>query len=33
MADGNDGESIQELWSLAEPLEGLTRVGMHAGGC
>ncbi|WP_374265430.1 DNA polymerase III subunit alpha [Zoogloea sp.] len=33
MADGNDGESIQELWSLAEPLEGLTRgVGMHAGG-
>ena len=33
MADGNDGESIQELWGLAEPLEGLTRgVGMHAGG-
>ncbi len=33
MADGNDGESVQELWSLAEPLEGLTRgVGMHAGG-
>ena len=33
MHDGNDGESVQELWSLAEPLEGLTRnVGMHAGG-
>jgi len=33
MKDGNDGESIQELWSLAEPLEGLSRnVGMHAGG-
>jgi DNA polymerase III subunit alpha len=33
MSDGNDGESVQELWSLAEPLEGLTRgVGMHAGG-
>ena len=33
MVDGNDGESIQELWGLAEPLEGLTRgVGMHAGG-
>ncbi|HEX5126030.1 MAG TPA: DNA polymerase III subunit alpha, partial [Rhodocyclaceae bacterium] len=33
MEDENDGESIQELWSLAEPLEGLTRnVGMHAGG-
>ncbi|MBI1906915.1 MAG: DNA polymerase III subunit alpha [Rhodocyclales bacterium] len=33
MHDGNDGESIQELWSLAEPLEGLSRnVGMHAGG-
>ena len=33
MTDGNDGESVQELWSLAEPLEGLTRnVGMHAGG-
>ena len=33
MADGNDGESVQELWSLAQPLEGLTRnVGMHAGG-
>ncbi|MDY0012333.1 MAG: DNA polymerase III subunit alpha [Rhodocyclaceae bacterium] len=33
MADPGDGESIQELWSLAEPLEGLTRgVGMHAGG-
>ncbi|MDD3353315.1 DNA polymerase III subunit alpha, partial [Zoogloea sp.] len=33
MSDSSDGESIQELWSLAEPLEGLTRgVGMHAGG-
>ncbi|HRP96960.1 MAG TPA: DNA polymerase III subunit alpha, partial [Rhodocyclaceae bacterium] len=33
MRDGNDGESVQELWSLAEPLEGLSRnVGMHAGG-
>ncbi|MCB1961689.1 MAG: DNA polymerase III subunit alpha [Rhodocyclaceae bacterium] len=33
MADPGDGESIQELWSLAEPLEGLARnVGMHAGG-
>ena len=33
MNDSSDGESIQELWSLAEPLEGLTRgVGMHAGG-
>ncbi|HRD35044.1 MAG TPA: DNA polymerase III subunit alpha [Rhodocyclaceae bacterium] len=33
MQDGNDGESVQELWSLAEPLEGLSRnVGMHAGG-
>ncbi|HQV16008.1 MAG TPA: DNA polymerase III subunit alpha, partial [Denitromonas sp.] len=33
MADPGDGESIQELWSLAEPLEGLSRnVGMHAGG-
>ncbi len=33
MKDGNDGESIQELWGLAEPLEGLSRnVGMHAGG-
>ncbi|MCL1826137.1 MAG: DNA polymerase III subunit alpha [Betaproteobacteria bacterium] len=33
MRDGNDGEAIQKLWSLAEPLEGLTRnVGMHAGG-
>lgn len=33
MKDGNDGESVQELWSLAEPLEGLSRnVGMHAGG-
>ncbi|MFA7605386.1 MAG: DNA polymerase III subunit alpha [Rhodocyclaceae bacterium] len=33
MSDGNDGESVQELWSLAEPLEGLSRnVGMHAGG-
>jgi DNA polymerase III subunit alpha len=33
MRDPGDGESIQELWSLAEPLEGLTRgVGMHAGG-
>ncbi|ATE59076.1 DNA polymerase III subunit alpha [Thauera sinica] len=33
MADGNDGESVQELWGLAQPLEGLSRnVGMHAGG-
>ncbi|MDR1661113.1 MAG: DNA polymerase III subunit alpha [Azoarcus sp.] len=33
MRDGNDGESIQKLWSLAEPLEGLARnVSMHAGG-
>ena len=33
MDDPGDGESIQELWSLAEPLEGLSRnVGMHAGG-
>ncbi|MBC9073720.1 DNA polymerase III subunit alpha [Thauera sp. CAU 1555] len=33
MKDGNDGEAIQTLWGLAEPLEGLTRgVGMHAGG-
>src|SRR5574338_363865 len=33
MADGNDGESVQELWKLAQPLEGLSRnVGMHAGG-
>ena len=33
MKDGNDGESVQELWSLALPLEGLARnVGMHAGG-
>mgnify|MGYP003667950382 CR=1 FL=1 len=33
MRDGNDGESVQELWRLAEPLEGLSRnVGMHAGG-
>ncbi|MDR2926399.1 MAG: DNA polymerase III subunit alpha [Azoarcus sp.] len=33
MRDANDGEAIQKLWSLAEPLEGLTRnVGMHAGG-
>ncbi|NLF53367.1 MAG: DNA polymerase III subunit alpha, partial [Thauera phenolivorans] len=33
MKDGNDGESVQELWSLAQPLEGLSRnVGMHAGG-
>ncbi|AYH42514.1 DNA polymerase III subunit alpha [Azoarcus sp. DN11] len=33
MQDGNDGESVQELWGLAEPLEGLSRnVGMHAGG-
>ncbi|MDR2688574.1 MAG: DNA polymerase III subunit alpha [Azoarcus sp.] len=33
MRDGNDGESIQKLWSLATPLEGLARnVGMHAGG-
>ena len=33
MKDGNDGESVQELWGLAQPLEGLARnVGMHAGG-
>ncbi len=33
LADANDGESIQQLWHLAEPLEGLARnVGMHAGG-
>ena len=33
MADEGDGESIQELWELALPLEGMTRgVGMHAGG-
>ena len=33
MADGNDGESVRELWELALPLEGLARnVGMHAGG-
>ncbi len=33
MADPGDGESVSELWSLALPLEGLTRnVGMHAGG-
>jgi len=33
MKDGNDGEAVQTLWGLAEPLEGLTRgVGMHAGG-
>jgi DNA polymerase III subunit alpha len=33
MADANDGESVSELWELAEPLEGMTRgVGMHAGG-
>ena len=33
MRDGNDGEAIRKLWSLAEPLEGLARnVGMHAGG-
>ncbi|MFT4172889.1 MAG: DNA polymerase III subunit alpha [Rhodocyclaceae bacterium] len=33
MADEGDGESIQELWELALPLEGLTRnIGMHAGG-
>ncbi|MDR3086725.1 MAG: DNA polymerase III subunit alpha, partial [Azoarcus sp.] len=33
MRDGNDGEAIQKLWSLAGPLEGLARnVGMHAGG-
>src|SRR5690554_130635 len=33
MRDGNDGESVQELWRLAESLEGLSRnVGMHAGG-
>ncbi|MDX9718797.1 MAG: DNA polymerase III subunit alpha [Thauera sp.] len=33
MADGNDGESVRDLWSLAQPLEGLSRnVGMHAGG-
>ena len=30
MNDGNDGESIQDLWSLAEPLEGLTRQRRHA---
>ncbi|QDF98610.1 DNA polymerase III subunit alpha [Azoarcus sp. DD4] len=33
MRDGNDGEAVQTLWDLAQPLEGLTRgVGMHAGG-
>ncbi|MDR0565398.1 MAG: DNA polymerase III subunit alpha, partial [Azoarcus sp.] len=33
MRDSNDGEAVQKLWSLAQPLEGLTRnVGMHAGG-
>ena len=33
MKDGNDGEAVQTLWGLAQPLEGLTRgVGMHAGG-
>lgn len=33
MKDGNDGEAIQTLWGLAQPLEGLSRnVGMHAGG-
>ncbi len=33
MKDGNDGEAVQTLWDLAQPLEGLTRgVGMHAGG-
>ncbi|GHT81919.1 DNA-directed DNA polymerase [Betaproteobacteria bacterium] len=33
MQDGNDGEALQKLWSLALPLEGLSRnVGMHAGG-
>ncbi|MCL2590492.1 MAG: DNA polymerase III subunit alpha, partial [Betaproteobacteria bacterium] len=33
MRDSSDSEAIQKLWSLAEPLEGLTRnVGMHAGG-
>ncbi|MBI4757270.1 MAG: DNA polymerase III subunit alpha [Betaproteobacteria bacterium] len=33
MRDERDGEALQQLWSLAEPLEGLTRnVGMHAGG-
>ncbi len=33
MSDANDGESVQQLWDLALPLEGLTRnVGMHAGG-
>ena len=33
MNDPADGESVAELWSLALPLEGLTRnVGMHAGG-
>jgi len=33
MQDGNDGEAVQTLWELAQPLEGLTRgVGMHAGG-
>ncbi|WP_418647112.1 DNA polymerase III subunit alpha [Thauera butanivorans] len=33
MKDGNDGEAVQTLWALAQPLEGLSRnVGMHAGG-
>ncbi len=33
MKDGNDGEAVQTLWALAQPLEGLARnVGMHAGG-
>lgn len=33
MQDDNDGETVQELWRLAQPLEGLCRnVGMHAGG-
>ena len=33
MKDGNDGEAVQSLWALAQPLEGLARnVGMHAGG-
>jgi DNA polymerase-3 subunit alpha len=32
MKDGNE-EEVRDLWSLAQPLEGLTRnVGMHAGG-
>ncbi|MDY0073579.1 MAG: DNA polymerase III subunit alpha [Thauera sp.] len=33
MQDGHDGEAVQTLWGLAQPLEGLSRnVGMHAGG-